>query len=428
MRLLIVIVVAGSALLGVLVWIVVGRALRPVDEMRRTVSAISDRDLHRRVEAPGTGDELDRLADTLNELLERLDVAVNRERQFVADASHELRTPIAGVRALLETEPVDPAAVLDVRADALARVGQLEDLVDELLVLARADDGERDAPTRPVDLDELVLSQARQLARTTNLRVDTSNVSGGQVAGRDTDLARVVENLATNAARHASTTVAFSVQQVDGIVELTVVDDGPGIPSDDRTKIFERFRTFDDARTAGDARTGLGLSIASAIVDAHHGTIQVDDGAGRGRRLVVRLPRADGTAATLLLDDANTCAERSFSDARCTSRRATCSHCPMTESRDNDDRRMLDRSHADRLPHRRGRSRRGVATTVAQAEPSGSRSVADSRGRDWPVYGHDYSNTRDERARAHDQPRDGRPAHEGLVDRRIGRRLGHADR
>ena len=324
MRVLIVIVVAGSALLGGLVWIVVGRALRPVDAMRRTVSAISARDLHRRVDQPGTGDELERLAETLNELLERLDVAVNRERQFVADASHELRTPLAGVRALLETEPVDPAAVLDVRADALARVGHLEDLVDELLVLARVDDGERDVPTRPVDLDELVLSQARQLARTTNLRVDMSNVSGGQVAGRDTDLARVVQNLASNAARHASTTVAFSVQQVDGIVEFTVVDDGPGIPSDDRTKIFERFRTLDDARTAGDARTGLGLSIASAIVDAHHGTIHVDAAAGAGARLVVRLPRADGTAATSFSTtpfSTTRRAERSFSDPRRTSRR-----------------------------------------------------------------------------------------------------------
>jgi signal transduction histidine kinase len=289
-RMLVVTVAGGSALLGLLIWVVVGRALRPVEAMRRTVLAISERDLHRRLDRPGTGDELERLADTLNDLLDRLDRAVTRERQFVADASHELRSPIAGVRALLETEPADPAAVVEVRAEALARLGQLQDLVDDLLVLARNDEGTRSPPTRPVDLDDLVLGQARQLGRTTNLRVDTTQVSGGQVIGRDTDLGRVVENLAANAARHARTTVAFSVRQVDGMVELAVTDDGPGIAAADRGRIFERFTTLDDARSLAQARTGLGLSIASAIVAAHHGSIRAHDAPGTGARFVVRLP------------------------------------------------------------------------------------------------------------------------------------------
>jgi signal transduction histidine kinase len=288
-RLLVLMVAAGSVLLGALIWIVVGRALRPVEVMRQTVNTIRERDLDQRLEPPGTGDELDRLADTLNDLLARLDRAVTRERQFIADASHELRTPIAGVRALLETEPVDPAAVVQVRAEALDRLGQLQDLVEQLLALARADDT-IGRPSGLVDLDELVLGQARQLARTTNLRIDTAHVSGGQVVGRDTELVRVLENLATNAARHASSTVAFSVRQLEGVVELCVSDDGPGIASADRQRIFERFRTLDDARTAGHGRAGLGLSIASAIVTAHHGTIAVDDAPGTGARFVVRLP------------------------------------------------------------------------------------------------------------------------------------------
>ena len=296
-RVLVLMVVAGSALLGVLIWIVVGRALRPVDRMRRRVDAISERDLRQRVDDPGTGDELDRLADTLNELLERLDVAVTRERQFVGDASHELRTPIAGLRALLETESPDPASVVQVRADALARLSQLQDLVEDLLVLAKADAATVDVPTGPVDLDELVLSQARQLARTTTLRVDTGNVSGGQVTGRDTDLARVIENLATNAARHASATVAFSVRQLDGDVEFTVTDDGPGIPSGDRARIFERFSTLEDARSSGNGRAGLGLSIARSIVTAHHGSIRIEDAPGGGARFVVRLPMAEPAVA-----------------------------------------------------------------------------------------------------------------------------------
>jgi signal transduction histidine kinase len=288
-RLLVILVVAGSALLGTLIWIVVGRALRPVEVMRQTVNAISERDLEQRLAPPGTGDELDRLADTLNDLLVRLERALTRERQFVADASHELRTPISAVRALLETEPADLAAVISIRAEALDRLGHLQDLVDDLLVLARAD-AAVDRSSGLVDLDELVLGLAGQLARTTNLQIDTSQVSGGQVVGRDTELGRVIENLATNAARHARTTVAFSVRHVDGTVELSVSDDGPGIPVADRTRIFERFRTLDDSRTAGRGAAGLGLSIASAIVIAHHGTLAVDDAVGPGARLVVRLP------------------------------------------------------------------------------------------------------------------------------------------
>ncbi|HEY7137691.1 MAG TPA: ATP-binding protein [Acidimicrobiia bacterium] len=290
-RVVALLIAAGSVLLGVLIWIVVGRALRPVDDMRRTVDAIGARDLGRRVDEPGTGDELDRLADTLNDLLARLDVALGRERQFVADASHELRTPIAGVRALLETEPSDPRSVADVRAEALVRLGQLQDLVESLLVLGRADDGAVRG-SGPVDLDELVLVQAHQLARTTDLRVDTADVSGGQVMGREADLARVIGNLATNASRHARTTVAFSVCELADVVVFAVTDDGPGIDAADRDRVFERFRTLDDARSPGLGGTGLGLAIARSIVHAHGGTLNVEDGADGGARFVVRLPVA----------------------------------------------------------------------------------------------------------------------------------------
>jgi len=296
LHLLVVMVGAGSVLVGFVIWIVVGRALHPVDAMRQTVNAISERDLQQRLDRPGTGDELDRLADTLNNLLDRLDRAVTSERRFVADASHELRSPIAAMRALLETETTDPASVVSVRAEALARLSQLQDLVEELLILAKADESTPAAPAGPVDLDELVLGQAHQLERTTDLRIDTSRVSGGQVAGRDTDLGRLVENLATNAARYAATTVAFSVQQRAGVVEFTVSDDGPGIAAADRTRIFERFSTLEDARSPGRAGAGLGLSIASVIVAAHHGSICADGPPGAGATFVVRLP-ANAVAA-----------------------------------------------------------------------------------------------------------------------------------
>ena len=292
-RLLLAMTVGLTLFLGIVVWVVVGRALRPVDAMARAVGAVGDRELDTRVARPGTGDELDRLADTLNDLLARLDDAVTRERRFVSDASHELRTPITGLRALLETEPEDQAAVRASRAEALAAVGALQDLVDELLTLARADEQGRGPAGGPVDLDDLVLAQAAALRRTTSLRIDTTGVSGGQVRGRDTDLARVVENLAANAARYAVSTIAFSVQQEGETVRFTVTDDGPGIPEADRGRVFERFTTLDDARTGARSGTGLGLSIVAAIVGAHHGTVEAGDGDGRGACFTVRLPAVD---------------------------------------------------------------------------------------------------------------------------------------
>jgi signal transduction histidine kinase len=287
-RLLTGLVIVGSFLLSLLVWLVVGRSLRPVEQMRRTVEGLDDRDLATRVALPGTGDELDRLAGTLNALLARLEVAVEREHRFVADASHDLRTPIAAMRALLETEAADPSLVVLTRADALARLDQLQVLVDQLLALAGAESTE--PPSNPVDLDELVLGEARQLARRTRLVVDTSRVSGGQVAGRDTDLVRLVENLATNAARYAATTVSFTVHQFGDTVELIIDDDGPGIAPDDRDRVFERFATLDDARTDLGSGAGLGLAIVAGIVSAHHGTVRVGDAPGGGARFEIRLP------------------------------------------------------------------------------------------------------------------------------------------
>lgn len=287
-RLLGAMVIAGSFLLSQLVWLVVGRSLRPVEQMRRTVEDLDDGDLATRVALPGTGDELDRLAGTLNALLGRLEVAVEREHRFVTDASHDLRTPIAAMRALLETEAADPSLVVLTRADALARLDQLQVLVDQLVALAGS--GASEPPSSPVDLDDLVLGEARQLARHTRLRVDTSRVSGGQVAGRDTDLVRLVENLATNASRYARSTVSFTVHQFGDTVEMIIDDDGPGIAPADRDRIFERFATLDDARTDLGSGAGLGLAIVASIVSAHHGTIRVGDAPGGGARFEVRLP------------------------------------------------------------------------------------------------------------------------------------------
>jgi len=288
-ELLVAMVVGGSGLFCLMVWLVVGRSLRPVEQMRQSVDDLDDRDLRSRVPVPGTQDELDRLARTLNNLLERLEDSVEREHRFVADASHDLRTPLAAVRALLETESSDPALAVLTRADALARLDQLQAVVDQLLTLANADAAAA-PPTTAVDLDELVLGQARALARSTHLRVDTSRVSGGQVAGRDTDLIRVIENLASNAVRYAATTISFAVHQFGDTVVLLVDDDGPGIDPADRDRVFERFQTFDDARTHTVSGSGLGLAIVTSIVEAHGGTVSVVDGPGGGACFEVRFP------------------------------------------------------------------------------------------------------------------------------------------
>lgn len=289
LRLIVVLTLAGSFLLTAVIWKVVGGALEPVERMRRSVQGLSDTDLATRVALPGTGDELDRLAATLNELLERLDIAIASERRFVADASHDLRTPIAALRAVLEAESTDPDLAMLTRADALTRVDELQRLVDQLLQLASADHGGNEV-FAPVDLDDLVLTAAGQLATTSKLTIDTSHVSGGQVAGRETELARMITNLANNAARYARTTISFRVQTFGDTVELVVDDDGDGIPLDDRTRIFERFATLDDARAKDRSGTGLGLAIVAAIVASHHGTVRAGDAPGGGARFEVRLP------------------------------------------------------------------------------------------------------------------------------------------
>ncbi|MEM9131221.1 MAG: ATP-binding protein [Actinomycetota bacterium] len=305
------------ALLAALIWWVVGRALRPVEDVRATVDEITARDLSRRLPAVGTGDELARLVATMNDLLGRLETSVARERRFVADAGHELRSPLSGARALLESEqaavsaaldgapgaggpvdgtatderPVDAAAIADTRARVLATLTRLETIVDDLLSLARADAGAEAArPRSPVDLDELVLGQADRLRRTTTLTIDTSAVSGGQVLGRESDLGRLIDNLTANAQRHTATVIALGVEQADGLVTLTVDDDGPGIAEADRERVFERFTRLDEARSRSAGGAGLGLAIVAAIVDDHDGTVGIDTSPQDGARFTVRLP------------------------------------------------------------------------------------------------------------------------------------------
>ncbi|HUV09884.1 MAG TPA: HAMP domain-containing sensor histidine kinase, partial [Acidimicrobiia bacterium] len=276
---------------AVVCWIVVGRAMRPVERIRAEVAGIGDRELDRRVPEPGSGDEIDRLAQTMNRMLMRLETAVERQRRFVADASHELRSPLSVMRADLEVDLAHPdhADWRRTEGEVLAETIRLERLVDDLLVLARADAGSLVVPDHLVDLDEIVLEEATRSRTGNGVTIDVSRVSGAQTRGDSLSLRRVVRNLLDNARSHAHATVRVELGEADGSVILTVADDGPGIAESDRARVFERFARVDDARDRVQGGAGLGLAIAREVVGAHGGVVRVAD-ADFGARFVVTLP------------------------------------------------------------------------------------------------------------------------------------------
>jgi signal transduction histidine kinase len=276
-------------------WKVVGRALAPVEAIRAEVDEISAAELHRRVPDPPTDDEVGRLARTMNRMLGRLEQAQARQRRFVSDASHELRSPVATIRQHAEVALAHPdrTSTGELAATVLAENLRTQRLVEDLLLLARADEHTLALRRRPVDLDDLVFEEARRLRDTTGLRVDTTAVSAGRVHGDAAGLRRVLRNLGDNAARHAGGRLAFSVAERDGAVLVQVDDDGPGIPEADRERVFERFVRLDDGRARDAGGSGLGLAIVAELVAAHGGSVAVDASPLGGTRVQVRLPRHD---------------------------------------------------------------------------------------------------------------------------------------
>jgi len=299
---------------GVTSWLVMGRVLHPVEAMRAEVAEITVRDLSRRVPEPAVNNEIARLARTMNEMLDRLQGATDRQRRFVADASHELQSPLAAVRAQLEVALAD-ADSTDWRTtvnDVLDEQERMERLVQDLLFMARADEWRSPMRHDLVDLDDLVLDEAPRVRSRGRVRVNLARLSGGQVAGDADQLLRVIRNLLGNAERHARTTVDVELQTDGRTVELVVSDDGDGIPLADRTRVFERFTRLDNARARNQGGVGLGLAIAKEIVDSHGGTIAVVD-SRVGTRIAVRLPTAHGATDDQAREGRATDAQRSFS-------------------------------------------------------------------------------------------------------------------
>jgi signal transduction histidine kinase len=286
---------AGMALLT---WRVVGSALHPVEELRRGAAEITAaarpgagaRAPTRALPVPPSRDEVARLAVTLNDMLARLDAVSARQRAFLADAAHELRSPLGSVRAQLEVALAHPGTQdwTAVAQGSLADVDRMSALVDDLLVLARLDEsGGRSPHGRPVDVARVVDLVARDGRFRVPVRVDVE--PGLVVAGDAPVLRRVVGNLVDNAVRHAGTCVTVSARREERDVVLDVVDDGPGIPAADRDRAFERFTRLDEARHRDAGGAGLGLAIVRAAVAAHGGSVALLDRPDGRPGVVVRV-------------------------------------------------------------------------------------------------------------------------------------------
>jgi signal transduction histidine kinase len=269
--------------------LLVGRALVPVGAMTAEVADITQSDLHRRVPEPGTADEIDQLATTLNEMLERLETASDRQRRFVADASHELRSPLASARAVLEVASLHPeseAVLVAAIDDALVDHERLDRLVSDLLALARLDDP---AGSRRHDVVELVGLVSDVIGRRTEPGIEIDVDGAATVIGDRALLERVLTNLMDNAERHRGAITRVSLRPTGDVVELWVEDDGPGVQVEDRLRVFEPFTRLDEARRA-DEGTGLGLAIVHDAVAGLGGTVKVETSPLGGAKFVASLP------------------------------------------------------------------------------------------------------------------------------------------
>ncbi len=276
------------AIIAALLWGVIGRTLAPVNAIRERAQEITGARLHQRVPEPAGHDEIFALARTINEMLARLEDSARRQEAFVADAAHELRSPIASLQARLETATRRDGGDEAMTQDLLRETVRMGRLVDHLLLLARSDAGTMNAERVPVDMDEVVRESIATVD--TTVPITTGAVEPVQVPGQPDLLEHVVRNLLENAERYARESVDVTLARNGRSAILTVDDDGPGIPEDKRSEVLERFVRLDESRERGTGGTGLGLAIVREIVDLHAGELDILDSPSGGARLRVRLP------------------------------------------------------------------------------------------------------------------------------------------
>lgn len=287
-------------LAGGTVWLIVGRALRPVEEIRHAVTAITSANLARRVPDPGTDDEVGRLAATMNDMLARLDESAQRQRRFVADASHELRSPVAAIRTTLEVGLAHPdtAPWPTIATRAAQQAQRLEDMTEQLLMLAKADDQRSATGAEPVDVGHL-LNDIRSTIPAGGVRIEVDATPGIGMVGNRNQLERVFRNIVDNAVRYAGGIVEVRAASGPDTVRVVIDDDGPGIHPEDRERAFNRFVRLDASRDRHTGNAGLGLAIARELVLAHHGRIVISESPRGGARVTVDLPREPSGTMTV---------------------------------------------------------------------------------------------------------------------------------
>ncbi|WP_433467209.1 sensor histidine kinase [Spirillospora sp. CA-128828] len=281
-----------TGLAGYGTWLAASRTLRPVDGIRRELDEITATDLERRVPVPPRRDEVGLLAESVNATLDRLEQAVARQRGFVSDVSHELRSPLTALRMELELalSAPDEADLPETLQAVLINAERLSAVVDDLLALTRLE-ADPNFTREPVDLTEITDEEVLRRPRRTQVTV----LSEGPVTvhGGRSELARLVTNLLDNADRHAASevTVILRAEPPDTAV-VEVIDDGTGIPPEDRERVFERFARLAEGRHRDAGGTGLGLAIARDIAEAHRGSLILTDRIDGvpGARFVLRLP------------------------------------------------------------------------------------------------------------------------------------------
>lgn len=283
-----IVVAAAAAATNMLV----GRALRPVEEMRRQVQVITTAGIGERVPVPPSDDEIARLAVTMNAMLDRLQAGREAQLAFVGDASHELRSPISTFSGILELALRDDAGVdaATVRDVLHPEVERMKELVEGLLLLARTDEHGLALATDEVDLDDLVGAEGSRL-RTLHDHLEVRvRLTPARVLGDTAALTRVLRNLGDNAAGFAGSRMELALTTTDGSARVTVDDDGPGIPPEDRERVFERFVRLSADRNRARGGAGLGLAIVAELVKAHGGSIRAEDSPLGGARFVLTLP------------------------------------------------------------------------------------------------------------------------------------------
>jgi len=281
--------VGALAVVAAVCWLTAGWALRPVERLRRQAATIAaSGELSGRLAGLGA-DELARLGGTLNQMLDSLETSVDRQRRFVADAAHEMRTPVAGMTTTLEVAQTHPETSQTLVDDLLAGHRRLGRLVNDLLILS-AVDGRDPQRAEPVDLAGVVTDCSRRPVPD-GISLRLGQLDRVFVLGDETQLSRVVSNLVDNALRYAASTAELSVRQDGRQAVVSVSDDGPGIPAADRERIWERFARLDDDRSRASGGSGLGLAMVRELTMAHGGTVSVTSRQpGPGATFLVRLP------------------------------------------------------------------------------------------------------------------------------------------